>query len=94
MCPLKFMKIVEKPPGRKPAGTEHLPGDVLAVGSQHKGTGQTDDYHQSYDPNYNPGLGFPNYKIARTFFFGGMKKQLRIPISNPNRVIIEPNPPR
>jgi hypothetical protein len=30
---LKFLKIVEKPQGRKPAGTEHLPGDVMAVGS-------------------------------------------------------------
>lgn len=30
---LKFLKIVEKPQGRKPAGTEHLSGDVLALGS-------------------------------------------------------------
>ena len=71
---LKFLKIVEAPRGRKPAGTSHLPGDVLAVGSQQKDSQEKDDYHQSYDPNWNPALGFPNYKIARTFFFGGMKK--------------------
>lgn len=52
------------------------------------------DYQKGFDQNWNPALGFPNYKISRTFFFGGMKKELKIPISMPNRVIIEPNPPR
>ena len=33
---LSFLKVVEKIEGRKPAGTEHLPADVLAVGSQAK----------------------------------------------------------
>lgn len=39
-------------------------------------------------------MGYPNFKVRRGYFFGGMKKMLRIPLSMPNRVIIEPNPPR
>lgn len=36
----------------------------------------------------------PNLKIDRTFYFGGIQRQLKIPLSMPHRVIIEPNPPR
>jgi hypothetical protein len=53
-----------------------------------------DDYYLQFDQNWNPSLGFPNYKIKKSFLFGGMKKSLNIPLSMPNRVIIEPNLPR
>ena len=86
------MKVVENV-GEKPAGAGYLPGDVLAVGNG-MSAADKNDYQQAFDQNWNPALGFPNYKIARTFYFGGMKKELKIPISMPNRVIIEPNPPR
>ena len=73
--------------------TANLPADVIATGAD-SAVSNKNDYLQSFDQNWNPQLGYPNYKIARTFYFGGMKKELRVPISMPNRVIIEPNPPR
>lgn len=88
------MKIVEKD-HLLPASsdTANLPADVIATGAD-SAVSNKNDYLQSFDQNWNPQLGYPNYKIARTFYFGGMKKELRVPISMPNRVIIEPNPPR
>ena len=52
------------------------------------------DAKLAFDASWDPLLGYPNLKIERTFYFGGMKKQLKVPLSTPNRVIIEPNPPR
>lgn len=86
------MKIVEHG-DNKPVGTGQLSGPVLAIGGEKNASGKS-DYQQTFDQNWNPALGYPNYKISRTYFFGGMKKNLKIPISMPNRVIIEPNPPR
>ena len=36
----------------------------------------------------------PFFKIAKKFYFGGVKKEVNIPISMPHRVIVEANPPR
>ena len=36
----------------------------------------------------------PYFKVNKTFFFGGMKKEVIVPLSTPDRVIVEPNPPR
>ena len=86
------MKIVEQG-DTKPNGAGQLSGQVLAIGGESNASGKS-DYQQTFDQNWNPALGFPNYKISRKYFFGGMKKNLKIPISMPNRVIVEPNPPR
>ena len=40
------------------------------------------------------GEDVPYFKINKTFYFGGMKKEVIVPISTPDRVIVEPNPPR
>ena len=48
----------------------------------------------AFDHNYKRDPSIPYFKIKRTFYFGGMKKEILIPISMPNRVIIEPNAPR
>ena len=85
--------IVENESEIKEKGVLDLPGEVVAVGA-HESSAQKNDLQQAFDQNWNPQLGYPNFKIPRTFFFGGMKKSLKIPISMPNRVIVEPNPPR
>ena len=36
----------------------------------------------------------PCFKVNKTFYFGGMKKEVIVPLSTPDRVIVEPNPPR
>ena len=47
-----------------------------------------------YDATYDPMQRFPYLKIDSVFYFGGIKKKIKIPMSMPHRVIIEPNPPR
>ena len=37
---------------------------------------------------------FPHLKVAKWHYFGGMKRELWIPMSVPHRCIIEANPPR
>lgn len=54
----------------------------------------TPEEEKSYDWNRNPNWKMPDFKVGRQFYFGGMKKGLKVPISNPYRVIVEPNPPR
>ena len=54
----------------------------------------TPEEEKSYDWQRNPHWKMPDFKFGRQFYFGGMKKFLKIPISNPYRVIVEPNPPR
>ena len=49
---------------------------------------------EAYDQNWDSAWGFPHIKIQKDFYFGGMKKGLKIPLSTPNRAIVEPNPPR
>ena len=36
----------------------------------------------------------PYYKLQKKYYFGGVKRDLRVPLSMPHRVIIEANPPR
>ena len=52
------------------------------------------DQELCFDQNWDRSYGYPYYKVYRHYYFGGMKKELPIPISTPNRIIIEPNCPR
>lgn len=61
--------------------------------SERRGS-ETNDMKHAFDHNYKKDPSIPYYKIKKTYYFGGMKKELLIPISMPNRVIIEPNAPR
>jgi len=54
----------------------------------------TPEEEKSYDWNRKPQWTCPDFKFGRQFYFGGMRKPLKVPISNPYRVIVEPNPPR
>lgn len=36
----------------------------------------------------------PYFKIERSYYFGGVKRKIFVPISMPHRVIVEINPPR
>ena len=36
----------------------------------------------------------PFFKINRKYYFGGVKKEVLVPVSMPHRVIVEANPPR
>ena len=91
--PLKYIKLVEKDFREKCAGMSVLPKDVVATGAPST-PAEKNDLIQCFDQNWNPSLGYPNFKVRRSYYFGGMKKKLKIPLSMPNRVIIEPNPPR
>lgn len=48
----------------------------------------------AFDATFDPLKALPNLKIDRVFYFGGIKKKVKVPLSMPHRVIIEPNPPR
>ena len=65
----------------------------------HKNSGESGickgaEYIHAFDHNHNPVDKHPYFKVKHSFYFGGMKKKLAIPISTPERVIIHPNPPR
>lgn len=36
----------------------------------------------------------PYFKIMRMYYYGGVKRQVWVPLSMPHRVIVEVNPPR
>ena len=36
----------------------------------------------------------PYFKILRMYYYGGVKRQVWVPLSMPHRVIVEVNPPR
>jgi hypothetical protein len=55
---------------------------------------ETYELKHAIDHNFKRDPKIAYYKVMKTFYFGGMKKEIMIPISMPNRVIIEPNPPR
>ena len=39
------------------------------------------DLNLALDTSWDPTRGFPNLKIDRHYYFGGMRKKLKIPIS-------------
>ena len=47
-----------------------------------------------FDSKWDPLKALPNLKIDRCFSFGGVRRMIKIPVSMPHRVIIEPNMPR
>mmetsp|Transcript_38183 Transcript_38183/g.58248 ORF Transcript_38183/g.58248 Transcript_38183/m.58248 type:complete len:242 (-) Transcript_38183:790-1515(-) len=81
---LDYLKLVEN--------SEFLIAEDAKVKSAEQGA--KSDYLRAFDSNYNPNMGYPNYKVERKLFFGGKEKKLKIPLSMPHRVIIEANPPR
>ena len=61
-------------------------GDVL--------TQYEKDLIAGFDARWDPMKGYPNLKLQRMFYFGGMRRNIKIPLSMPHRVVVEPNPPR
>ena len=57
-------------------------------------TNNEKDLLAGFDANWDPTQGYPNLKLERMFYFGGMRRNITVPLSMPNRVIVEPNPPR
>lgn len=54
------------------------------------------DIISELDPDFmeQDNYSYPFYKIQKTYYFGGVRKHIFIPISSPHKVIVEANPPR
>jgi hypothetical protein len=46
------------------------------------------DQEICYDFNYLHEKEIPHFKIGQYFYFGGLRRYLKIPISTPGRVIV------
>lgn len=86
---LSYAVIVEQPLSE--------PNDESSIANsaeQEKEKNMNLETRHALDYNYRRDPSQTYFKIQRTYYFGGMQKQIFIPLSTPDRVIIEPNPPR
>ena len=92
---LYYTKIVEMSVGQKE--TETLKKCSTGDGDTHAHKPHikiTAEQETCFDYSYKKVGDNPYFKIGRYFFFGGLRRYLKIPLSMPNRVIVEPNEPR
>lgn len=85
---LSYCVIVEQPPNENHDDSSNMDQEIDKNNEILLETRHALDYNYKRDPNQT------YFKIHRTYYFGGMQKQIFVPLSTPERVIIEPNPPR